>query len=746
MNLVRNQRGQVAIFIAFIFQILFVFFAMLVNVGLLVHHKINLQNSADMAAYYGAMKQAEILNAMAHVNYQIRQSWKLLSWRYRVLGTLGDVWLSAPANQGIHPALWIKSRTALADMGPFADEMSPLKGTYPNIVNPEWWYLRPTFCVAHVGFADWPASENLCKLDNNTLAGGNFSIVNPTPPPVQGGLIGSGVSAAVGSAIATGNNMMNERCIYSKYTNYYLLGLFAVSFQMDVAVRRATFKKLYSLLTNDGPGSTQGFSGNTRSTFRDLNGEDVAKGVLETLKRNLTEPNRASLQSTNYSTVKTYNGLSDPNCAFDQAFTENYIFPHLYYSSSKCTANASQSSDFFTQHLSINPESTQAMQMMNACNPNAAGDISKKACEISQYIYQTSPAELRMSLGFNRDHRCSPYYAIRVQSAPSIPFLPSSGVNLVAESYTQAFGGSMGPWWGQQPDSGNASSLTDERVAKKDVAGPGGALTITNSTEAANYSKYPGDTRGLQSPAQLTFYALELINRLIPSPTPFRISDWDDLFSAKTYLSKNSGLRELEMTAIAPDLYDTTYYSIEPDFYRQYYLRMIAPNVLGTTVTIPGWGANGGAANFDIRPDLGSEKDASGNYPEFSVRNQLEVQEKLFNAVGPGTAAAAGFTNPRARMAGSLASQANTLTSWNVYRIGDYTQDTGDQTSAMWTQKFGRCEQENGVPVTNSYKAVPNTVGNCLSGGRTGFSVRIVSKKYLTDSLDSLLKNRLPSW
>src|SRR5690606_11934254 len=85
----KSERGQMAIFIALIFQVLFVFFAMIVNVGLIVHDKINLQNSVDIAAYYAAQRQAEILNAIAHHNYQIRQAWKLLSWRLRVLGDLG---------------------------------------------------------------------------------------------------------------------------------------------------------------------------------------------------------------------------------------------------------------------------------------------------------------------------------------------------------------------------------------------------------------------------------------------------------------------------------------------------------------------------------------------------------------------------------------------------------------------------------------------------------------------------------
>ncbi|HEX4922761.1 MAG TPA: pilus assembly protein TadG-related protein, partial [Bdellovibrionales bacterium] len=48
--IVSNRRGQMALFVALLFQILFVFFAMVVNVGLLVHDKINLQNSVDLGA------------------------------------------------------------------------------------------------------------------------------------------------------------------------------------------------------------------------------------------------------------------------------------------------------------------------------------------------------------------------------------------------------------------------------------------------------------------------------------------------------------------------------------------------------------------------------------------------------------------------------------------------------------------------------------------------------------------------
>lgn len=33
-------------------------------------------------------------------------------------------------------------------------------------------------------------------------------------------------------------------------------------------------------------------------------------------------------------------------------------------------------------------------------------------------------------------------------------------------------------------------------------------------------------------------------------------------------------MRDFELSAIAPDQFDVAYYSVEPDFYRNYYLRL----------------------------------------------------------------------------------------------------------------------------------------------------------------------------
>jgi len=80
----KSQSGQVAIFVLMIFSLLFMFFGMAINIGMLVHHKINLQNAADMAALSAAAEQARILNMMGWKNYELRKNFKDFVYTYWV--------------------------------------------------------------------------------------------------------------------------------------------------------------------------------------------------------------------------------------------------------------------------------------------------------------------------------------------------------------------------------------------------------------------------------------------------------------------------------------------------------------------------------------------------------------------------------------------------------------------------------------------------------------------------------------
>ena len=139
---VNNQRGQMAIFIALFFQVLFVFFAMAINVGMVIHDKINLQNSVDLAAYYAAARQGEILNQIAHIYYQLRQNYKLFVWRYRVLGSLGQ------------------------DRHPF-NRQTPFNLGGETAIN-----FIPVYCVAHLNWNEYfqiDRSSTLCRSSDISL-------------------------------------------------------------------------------------------------------------------------------------------------------------------------------------------------------------------------------------------------------------------------------------------------------------------------------------------------------------------------------------------------------------------------------------------------------------------------------------------------------------------------------------------------------------------------------------------------
>ena len=81
-----DERGQVSIFIGSMLLTFFLFLAFVLNTGMLVNAKINLQNAADLAAYAGAAVQARQLNDIGYLNYEMRRAYKKFLYRYYVIG------------------------------------------------------------------------------------------------------------------------------------------------------------------------------------------------------------------------------------------------------------------------------------------------------------------------------------------------------------------------------------------------------------------------------------------------------------------------------------------------------------------------------------------------------------------------------------------------------------------------------------------------------------------------------------
>ena len=95
----------------------FLFFAFVVNIGMLVNAKINVQNAADLAAYAGAAVQARQMNDISFLNYQMRREYKKFLFRYYVMGSMSqDSMPQAPGAPGV-PRKWVPNKQFTLDYG-----------------------------------------------------------------------------------------------------------------------------------------------------------------------------------------------------------------------------------------------------------------------------------------------------------------------------------------------------------------------------------------------------------------------------------------------------------------------------------------------------------------------------------------------------------------------------------------------------------------------------------------------------
>ncbi|MBC7429665.1 MAG: hypothetical protein H7336_13695 [Bacteriovorax sp.] len=89
--MIKSNRGQLSIFMGITLILVMGMLAFIINVGLFVKAKINLQNAVDAAAFSGAATQARQLTNIAYVNWEMRNTYKEWMFKYYILGQLGLV-------------------------------------------------------------------------------------------------------------------------------------------------------------------------------------------------------------------------------------------------------------------------------------------------------------------------------------------------------------------------------------------------------------------------------------------------------------------------------------------------------------------------------------------------------------------------------------------------------------------------------------------------------------------------------
>lgn len=90
LALIKNAKGQISIFFSASLIVLVTIIAFVINIGLFVKAKINLQNATDAAAFAGAAVQARQLTKIAYLNWEMRNIYKEWMYKYYVVGNINS--------------------------------------------------------------------------------------------------------------------------------------------------------------------------------------------------------------------------------------------------------------------------------------------------------------------------------------------------------------------------------------------------------------------------------------------------------------------------------------------------------------------------------------------------------------------------------------------------------------------------------------------------------------------------------
>jgi hypothetical protein len=252
----------------------------------------------------------------------------------------------------------------------------------------------------------------------------------------------------------------------------------------------------------------------------------------------------------------------------------------------------------------------------------------------------------------------------------------------------------------QPEDNRSSGTQVDGQVPPRDQ---GFLNAETNMKRYPNYARFPGDDLGLTSRAALAaldnrqdaannigvvkmehYFYTHLINPLIEGET-------NDILAWDWKQEQPPMIRSYEVAAITPDIFDITYYSVEPNFTDNYLKRIRANR---EALGIP--------SNVPIRGDLGERPPA---IPAMNVQAQIDLGK--------------GLQQPHAFY--FVQDPAHLLTGWAPSEgQGNYT---------FPDKLFGKCEESD---LKHKYK-VP---GSCAAnGGRTGYSVKMVNRDALLSKL-----------
>jgi hypothetical protein len=414
--------------------------------------------------------------------------------------------------------------------------------------------------------------------------------------------------------------------------------------------------------------------------FNDLSGSSVAATVQNTLNKNLTAGNKALGIKFSFANSLGGNPFIVPIDV--RSFITYLDFP---LKGSTQTGKPKEMNMPSVQDVDLS--------LFNEAHPFWAADYEAPKNAESAASFNEEPEDLISNqkayyslTGFEKNPWVMAYVSVTASTTPKMLFSPvtqSAGpITLTAEAYAMPFGGKLGPWYYDSWPQGAEQSTGQNQIDP--LLPPRMDSDVSNVTKFPNYSRYPGDDIGMRS--QLARYIG--IKTLGANNQP-KWSDYSEVGNVNSdpvvYLADAQSqpvTRNLEIAAISPDLFDAAYYSVNYEWTNR-----LSENTTNLFQNI----CKGGCYN------LGSS--LTPTPANTDVTYQAQVHDTLF---------------PEAVWAIPAAQIQTVNTSWSQGNPGEY---------------------DGAQAVISAGQTWENNTGDKPAGGRVGYSVKLVTKKFLQGSM-----------
>lgn len=397
----KKPSGQISVLAALMIgTTFFLFFAFVVNTGMVVHAKINLQNAADMAAYSGAATQARQLDKIGILNYELRRQFKKFLFRYYVLGTRASL-----KPQGNGAVKW----------GPNMNQGVP------------------SVCVT------FKANDNYCQLNNL-----------PSIPTYQANVLDA-IGTALKEVLEKIEQLRQANCSTIGNTNLMLLYLWLYKTEAGIS----------SLMPQGGANPTQedakilatlGFLSRGLGLIpRNL----IISKRINSLSNFVNQP---AVKGLTINKLESYEQAGDPYARERtiQAFYSAYhtLGPKVFLSDSIVMDELLPEGNLMLKLKQVNAEfDTFATQQEIIGGPNGS-------CE-QRFINLPVNGRSTLPVAVYKDPASILYYAVRLKASARVLLSPFGDIEMTAYAAAKPFGSRIGPetteadWVRQATPTGN---------------------------------------------------------------------------------------------------------------------------------------------------------------------------------------------------------------------------------------------------------------------------------------------------